>query len=77
MANLIRNSEMNAKKLLTHRYINNAAIADDLFPNQKHSKQTLSNKLHEVLSGTGNQRLTEKDCQKLLALFERFLNEVR
>lgn len=68
---------MNVKKLLLHRYINNAAIAADLFPNQRYPKQTLNNKFYEVIAGTGRQRLIDKDISNIYALFERFLEEVQ
>ena len=67
---------MNIKKLLSHPYINNAAIAADLFPNQKYPKQTLNNKLNEVIAGTGKQRMTDRDIKNLYELFEKFIEQV-
>ena len=73
----MRNDEINIEKLLAHPYINKAAIAKDLFPNQKFSKQTLNNKIKEVFAGTGRQRITEKDARGVHELFEKFIREIQ
>lgn len=72
----MRDAEMDIRKLLSHPYINKAAVAADLFPNQKYPKQTLSNKLNGVMAGTGRQRMTDRDIQGLYELFEKFREQV-
>ncbi|RDV13296.1 hypothetical protein DXT99_19945 [Pontibacter diazotrophicus] len=70
-------AEMNIEKLLEHPFINKAAVAAALFPNQKYPKQTLNNKLNEVIAGTGKQRMTEQDKTRVRALIKRFIEEIR
>ena len=53
--------------------INNAQLAKLMYPNIKSANTKLANKLAENVSGSGKQRITEKDEQEAKNVLKNFL----
>lgn len=69
---------MDLKEFLDNNpIIDKAQLAKAMWPNNKSPRSKLNNKLKEVVSGSGKQRVTEKDVEDAKAVLNKLCEEIK
>lgn len=68
---------MTLKQFLdAHPIIDKAALSIQMWPDIKSPKSKLYNKLSETASGTGKQRVTDKDFENAKAVLKKLAEDI-
>lgn len=57
--------------------INNAQLAKLMYPNIKSANTKLANKLAENVSGSGKQRITDKDLKEAISVLDDLCKKIQ